>query len=129
MIESLSAEQAELVGYTIMANYGPVGTAFYPRHAALFAASEDLLVALKALLDDEWRVGVVPERRPELFDKSDEALKGQGHMIFAKNRQGETKTCICTYKGRILKWEDGTPPVSRQASLIDDYVLPHWHRE
>jgi hypothetical protein len=66
MIECLTAEQAELVGYTITAAYGSVGTAFYPRHAALFAASEELLVALKALLDDEWRVGVVPERRPLL---------------------------------------------------------------
>lgn len=55
--------------------------------------------------------------RPELFDKSDEALKGQGHMIFAKNRQGETKTCICTYKGRILKWEDDTPPRPKQSSF------------
>jgi replicative DNA helicase len=55
--------------------------------------------------------------RPELFDKSDEALKGQGHMIFAKNRQGETKTCICTYKGRILKWEDDTPPRAKQSSF------------
>jgi replicative DNA helicase len=55
--------------------------------------------------------------RPELFDKSDEALKGQGHMIFAKNRQGETKTCICTYRGRILKWEDDTPPRAKQSSF------------
>jgi replicative DNA helicase len=55
--------------------------------------------------------------RPELFDKSDESLKGQGHMIFAKNRQGETKTCICTYRGRILRWEDDTPPTPKQSSF------------
>lgn len=55
--------------------------------------------------------------RPELFNKDDDSLKGIGHMIFAKNRQGETKTCVCTYRPKILKWEDDTPPRPKQTSF------------
>jgi replicative DNA helicase len=55
--------------------------------------------------------------RPELFNKDDEALKGVGHMILAKNRQGETKTCVCAYRPRILRWEDDTPPTPRQTAF------------
>jgi replicative DNA helicase len=68
---------------------------------------------------------VVFLHRPELFDKADESLKGQGHMIFAKNRQGETKTCICTYRGRILKWEDDTQPTPKQTSFDAYHEVYH----
>lgn len=77
MIECLSVEQAELVGYTIMADYGPVGTAFYPRHAHLFAASGELLAALKGLLDDEVRIGRCPERLPLLQAAARAVIKAE----------------------------------------------------
>lgn len=55
--------------------------------------------------------------RPELFSKDDEALKGIGHMILAKNRQGETRTCVCAYRAKILRWEDESAPTPRQTDF------------
>lgn len=63
--------------------------------------------------------------RPEYYDKGDETLRDKGQMIIAKNREGRTDTFDCTFKGSIMRWEDGQ---SAQASLVDEYVLPHWER-
>lgn len=55
--------------------------------------------------------------RPEYYDKSDESLKGKGQMIVAKNREGGTGTCDCTYQARILRWEDDMAPAAVQEDL------------
>jgi replicative DNA helicase len=65
--------------------------------------------------------------RPEYYDKGDENLRDKGQMILAKNREGKTDTFDCTFKGSIMRWEDGGVQ-SAQASLIEEYVLPHWER-
>jgi replicative DNA helicase len=64
---------------------------------------------------------VILLHRPEMYNKSDESLKGVGEMIVAKNREGATKVCECLYQGRIMRWEDQEPPAVEQKSFVDGY--------
>jgi replicative DNA helicase len=66
--------------------------------------------------------------RPEYYDKGDENLRDKGQMILAKNREGKTDTFDCTFKGSIMRWEDGAVD-QRQAYFeayrgIDDFTVP-----
>lgn len=57
--------------------------------------------------------------RPEYYDKLDENLRDKGQMILAKNREGRTDSFDCTFKGSILRWEDG--PVDQRQAYFDAY--------
>lgn len=62
--------------------------------------------------------------RPEYYDRTDVSLKGKGEMIVAKNRDGETKTCHCTYRANILRWEDTKEHAAQQGAMDDYFVDP-----
>jgi replicative DNA helicase len=57
--------------------------------------------------------------RPEYYDRTDDDLKGKGQMILAKNREGRTDTFDCTFKGSIMRWEDGA--VDQRQAYFDAY--------
>lgn len=61
--------------------------------------------------------------RPEYYDRSDQALRGKAEIIVAKQREGETKTCHCTYQGAIMRWEDTKEHGAQQTSLDDGYFI------
>lgn len=50
---------------------------------------------------------VVFLHRAEYYDRDDDALRDKGQMILAKNREGKTDDFNCTFKGSIMRWEDG----------------------
>jgi replicative DNA helicase len=62
--------------------------------------------------------------RPEYYDRKEEALKGKGEIIVAKNRDGDTKTCHCSYRANILRWEDTKEHAARQGDMDDYFVDP-----
>lgn len=67
---------------------------------------------------------VIMLHRPEYYDRKDDSLKGKGEMIVAKNRDGETKTCHCTYRANILRWEDTKEHAAKQGDMDDYFVDP-----
>lgn len=67
---------------------------------------------------------VILLHRPEYYDRKDDSLKGKGEMIVAKNRDGETKTCHCTYRANILRWEDTKEHAAKQGDMDDYFVDP-----
>lgn len=61
--------------------------------------------------------GVILLHRPEYYDKTDEALRGKGEIIIAKQREGPTRTCEVLYQGRIMRWEDAPDTPAQQNSF------------
>jgi hypothetical protein len=80
MTENLWFDKSELVGFTIIGEHGPVGTAFCSRHAGLFAAAPQLLAVVERLVEDEATLERTPERQ---------ALLEAGIFAIWKAKKGE----------------------------------------